>query len=256
MELFWAELRRSWIQLIRYSTEAIAGIVVTTVVFYGLFLSSRYIAGPQSQFGDRLDAIVVGYLLWTLSLFIMSDVSGTLQREAQTGTLEQLFLSPYSAPRVFLTRAIAGLTIQIMIIAIILGLITTLTGSQLSFPPSLLLPFGTVVLGGYGLALMLGSLALLLKQVQQLLGIVQFGLLFLLALPIETWPPTARLLGYLLPMAPGAGLLRELMARNGALDAPSMLLALINGVVYFAIGIVLFRVAERETKRRGRLGGY
>ncbi|NEQ25246.1 MAG: ABC transporter permease, partial [Microcoleus sp. SIO2G3] len=42
-ELFLAELRRSWIQFIRYPTEAIGGVVITTSIFYGLFLSARYI---------------------------------------------------------------------------------------------------------------------------------------------------------------------------------------------------------------------
>ncbi|WP_448603661.1 ABC transporter permease [Thermoleptolyngbya sp.] len=256
LELFLAELRRSWIQLLRYSTEAIAGIVITTVVFYGLFLSARYIAGPDLQFGDRLDAVIIGYVLWTLALFIMSDVAGNLQREAQTGTLEQLFLSPYSPPQLFLTRALASLTIQLTLIACILGVISLLTGTRLSFPPAVLPAFVTVLLGAYGLAFAMGSLSLLLKQVQQLLGIFQFALLFLLAVPSETWSGPLRLLGLLLPMAPGAGLLRDVMARGVPLHVSNFGLALLNGVIYFALGLTLFHLAERETKRRGKLAGY
>lgn len=111
--LFWAEFKRSWIQLLRYSSEVIGGIIGTTIIFYGLFLSARYIAGPGFQFGDRLDAIIVGYVLWALMLFILGDIAGGLQQEARTGTLEQLFLSPYSAPQVFLMRAFASLTLNL-----------------------------------------------------------------------------------------------------------------------------------------------
>ncbi|MEO8891237.1 MAG: hypothetical protein ABI417_06825 [Coleofasciculaceae cyanobacterium] len=93
-ELFLAEFRRNWIQFIRYPFEAIGGIVITTTIFYGLFLSTRYVAGPALQLGDRFDAIVIGYVLWSLVLFTMVDISSGLQYEAQTGTLEQLFLSP------------------------------------------------------------------------------------------------------------------------------------------------------------------
>src|ERR687885_908718 len=113
VELFLAEFRRSWIQFIRYPFEAIGGIVITTCIFYGLFLSARYIAGPSLQFGNRLDAIVVGYTLWTLVLFIMTDLAGGLQYEAQTGTLEQLFLSPFGAPTIFLMRALASLALRL-----------------------------------------------------------------------------------------------------------------------------------------------
>lgn len=255
-ELFLAELKRSWIQFIRYSSEAIAGVVVTTAVFYGLFLSARYIAGPGLQFGDRLDAIIVGYVLWTLVLFISADIAGTLQIEAQTGTLEQLFLSAFSTPIVFLLRAVAGLMLQLLLLLSILLIIITLTGSQIEFPPTLLLPLATVLLGAYGLAFTMGSLALLLKRVQQLLGIFQFALLFLLTVPTEslTKPLSAILL--LLPMVPGVGLLRDLMVRGQVLNPGQLGLAVVNGVVYFTLGMYLFRWAERETRRRGRLGGY
>jgi ABC-2 type transport system permease protein len=256
MELFLAELKRSWIQLLRYSTESIGGVLIVSLVFYGLFLSARYMAGPSLQFGTRLDAIIVGYVLWSLVIFIMTDISGGLQNEAQTGTLEQLFISPFGAPRIFLTRAIANLTIQLTLNITILLIIMRLTGSRLSFPPTLLLPFCTVLLGAYGLAFTMGSLALLLKRVQQLLGIFQFGLLFLLSVPTETWVGPAQVVGWLLPMVSGAGLLREVMARGQGLDGVQLAIAFLNGSVYFVLGLSLFRIAERETKRRGRLGGY
>lgn len=256
LELFLAEFRRSWIQFIRYPVEAIGGIVITTSIFYGLFLSARYIAGPSLQFGDRLDAIVVGYTLWSLVLFIMTDIAGGLQYEAQTGTLEQLFLSPFGAPMVFVMRAFASLVLRLAVILSILLIIIALTGSRLEFPPTLLLPLLTVLLGAYGLAFMMGSLALLLKRVQQLLGIFQFALLFLMATPTETWAGSLQVVRWLLPMTAGAGLLRDLMARGEALNLAQFSLALLNGIGYFTVGLLIFRFAEREVKRRGMLGGY
>jgi ABC-2 type transport system permease protein len=256
LELFLAEVRRSWTQFIRYPVEAIGGIVITTSIFYGLFLSARYIAGPSLQFGDRLEAIVVGYVLWALVMFIMGEISGGLQYEAQTGTLEQLFLSPFGAPRVFVMRSLASLTLQLTINLSILLIIMMLTGSRLEFPPTLLLPLLTVLLGAYGLAFTMGSLALLLKRVQQLLAIFQFALLFLMATPTETWTGSLQAVRWLLPMTAGAGLLRDLMARGEALDFAQFTLALLNGIGYFTVGLLIFRFAEREAKRRGMLGGY
>jgi len=80
LELFLAEFKRSWIEFIRYPAEAI-GIIITTAIFYGLFLSTRYIAGPALQFGDRLD--VVGFGPWYSRSWTMPG----LQYEAQVGTL-------------------------------------------------------------------------------------------------------------------------------------------------------------------------
>lgn len=256
MELFLAELKRSWIQLLRYSTEVLAGIVGTTIIFYGVFLSVRYIAGPTVQFGNRLDAIIIGYVLWALMIFILGDIAGGLQNEARTGTLEQLFLSPFSAPRVFLTRAVASLLINLGINLSILLLIVSLTGSQLAFPLTLFPPLLTVLLGAYGISFAMGSMALVLKQVQQLLSIFQFALLFIFTAPVETWTGELRVLGWLLPMTPGVGLLRDVMARGEALNAGVLLIAVANGVFYLLVGLFLFRLAERLTKRRGMLGGY
>ena len=256
IELFLAELRRRWIEFRRYPVEAIAGIFIFTAIFYGLFLSARYIAGPSFQLGDRLDSIIIGYVLWALVSFIQASIAGELQREAQTGTLEQLFLSRYGAIPVFLMRTLADLTLQLTLIVCILLIIMALTGSRLSFPPALLLPFVTVLLGAYGFAFILGSLALLLKRVQQLLFVFQFPLLFLLSVPTETWTGQAKILTQLLPMTTGAGLLRALMARGESLNFTLLIIAFGNGAAYLAVGLVLFRLAEREAKRRGMLSGY
>lgn len=255
-ELFLAEFRRKWIEFRRYSSEAIAGIFIYVLVFYGLFLSARYIAGPSFQLGDRLDSIIIGYVLWTLVLFVLQDIAGNLQQEAQTGTLEQLFLSRFGAIKVFLIRTLASLTLQMAIVLSILFIVMALTGSRLNFPPALLLPFFTILMGAYGIAFAIGSLALLLKRVLLLLAMLQFVLLFLLTTPIETWTGNLRILAQLLPMAPGAGLLRGLMARGESLNFTLLAVAFVNGAVYFAVGLLLFRFAEREAKRRGMLSGY
>ncbi len=255
-DLFLAELRRRWIEFSRYPLEAVGGIFIITAIFYGLFLSARYIAGPGLKLGDRVDSIVIGYVLWTLVLFIITDVAGNLQLEAQTGTLEQLFLSRYAAIRVFLTRTLANLSLQMLLLLVILFIIMGLTGSRLHFPILLVLPFITVLMGAYGIAFAIGSLALLFKRIQQLIGIFQFGLLFLLSTPIESWDGSLQIVGQLLPMAGGAGLLRDLMARGESLNYTKLVIAAVNGVVYFALGLLLFYLAERVAKRRGMLSGY
>lgn len=256
LELLIAEQKRNWIQFIRYPAEVIGGIIIITSVFYGLFLSAQYMTGPTTQFGDRLDAIVIGYVLWTLTIYLINDIAINLQMEAQTGTLEQVFLSPFGAPKVFLARAIASLTLRLSLIATILVIIMGLTGSRLYFPPTLILPLTTMLLSGYGLAFAMGSCALLFKRVQQVLGLFQFVLLFLLAVPTETWTGLAHWLSLALPMIPSVELLRQLMARGEGLDGLQFGIALINGFAYFVIGLALFRWAERQAKQRGLLSGY
>lgn len=256
LELFRAELERKWIEFIRYPVEALGAIFVTTSFFYALFLGAQYMAGPASQFGERQDAVVIGYVLWTLVIFIVNDVGINLQVEAQTGTLEQVLLSPFSAPKIFVARALASLTLRLTLISTILVVILGLTGSRLAFPPVLILPLTSVILGAYGLSFLAGSLALLFKRIQQLLAIMQFGLLFLLAIPAEEWQGGMAVLGQLLPMVGGAGLLRDLMARGQGLDPWAWLISLAVGSGYFALGILTFKLAVRQAKSKGQLGSY
>ena len=256
LKLFFAELRCSWIQFRRYPIESVGQIIFTTAIFYGLFLGAGYIAGTSFKLGERLDSIVVGYVLWVLMNFVMANTAGGIQNEAQTGTLEQLFLSRYGAVKVFLMRGLAYLTLEVLKIVLILLIIILLTGSSLYFPPLLVLPFISVLLGAYGFAFIIGSISLLFKRVQQLLPLFLFPLLFLLTIPTETWTGTPKYLALLIPMTPGAGLLRSLMARGENLNLITLIFAFINGFVYFSIGLFLFRVAEKEAKRRGILSGY
>ncbi|NJL97545.1 MAG: ABC transporter permease [Synechococcaceae cyanobacterium SM2_3_2] len=256
LDLFWAELERKWIEFIRYPVEALGAIFVTTSFFYALFLGAQYMAGPTSQFGERQDAVVIGYVLWTLVIFIVNDVGINLQVEAQTGTLEQVLLSPYSAPRIFVARALASLTLRLTLISTILGVILLLTGSRLSFPPTLVLPLLSVILGAYGISFLAGSLALLFKRIQQLLGIMQFGLLFLLAVPAEEWQGGMAVVGQLLPMVGGAGLLRDLMARGQGLAVLPWLGSLAVGAGYFALGLLAFKWAVDQAKSKGNLSSY
>jgi ABC-2 type transport system permease protein len=256
LKLFLAELKRVWIEFTRYPLDAIAAVITTSALFYGLFLSARFIAGSSMQFGTRLDAIVFGYVLWNLVIFTVNNISLGLQTEAQIGTLEQLFLSPFSVPMILLARAFASLTIHLVLIIGVLLVITFLTGRQLHFSPSLILPLITVLLGAYGISFSMGALALLFKRVQQLLGLLGFGLLLLLAFPPETWSQSLRFLGPVLPMIPGTAILRNIMVQDLNLDWYELAIASLNGMGYLVLGLLVFRAAQREAKRQGILGRY
>lgn len=250
------EFKRSLLMLRRYPMEMAGQLIVVTAIFYGLFLGTRYIAGPAAQFGNRLDALVVGYVLWTLALFAIGDLSWGLMNEAREGTLEQVFMSPYGPKRVYLARSVAGLLVTLALNLGVMGLIMLLTGARLNFSWSVLAPLAAVLLGAYGLGFLLGALALLFKRIQSFLGLFQFVLMFLIMTPFEEVHGLLRTAGYLLPMTTGAGQLRALMARGEAFDPAVFGLALASGLAYLVVGLWAFDRAVRTAKERGLLGGY
>lgn len=60
----------------------------------------------------------------------------------------------------------------------------------------------------------------------------------------------------LLPITLGAGMLRDLMARDQSWDLSELATALLNGIAYLAIGLFVFRWAENRAKSQGRIGEY
>ena len=263
IRLFLAELQRSWIVFTRYPSEAVTGIVTLTAIFLALILGVQSVVGGgvgTSQFGNNLNALIVTYILWSMSLFALGDMAWTIQNEAQTGTLEQLYLSPYGPKVVFLLRAIADLFVQIAMIAVVLAFILVITRRTLHFSLSVIPLVITILLGTYGLGFMLAGMTLLFKRIQNLIQLSQFVVLFLVAVPVEKWQPPVQWLGDLIPLAPGAGLLRQIMAPAPlgapAFDLPQFCYALGNGILYFALGLFLFRQADRTAKAKGLLGGY
>lgn len=256
LRLIAIEFKRGLLMLRRYPVEMAGQLVVITLIFYGLFLGARYVAGPAAQFGDRLDALIVGYVLWTLTMFAVGDLSWGLMSEAREGTLEQVFLSPFGPLRVYLARNLAALLVVLAFNLAILLVLLVLTGARLRFVGAALWPLLAALLSAYGIGYALGAMALYFKRIQAFLNLFQFVMMFLIMAPLEQAQGPARLAGALLPVAPAAGILRDLLARGLPFDPGAFAVALFNGLFYLALGLWLFLRAVHLTKRRGLLGGY
>lgn len=255
LRLFAAEFRRSALLMRRYLGNTVGGVLGITLVFLALFYGAQFITGV-SRFGDRLDALVVGYSLWTLILFILAEVSADAQQEAQSGTLEQVCLSPFGLTRIFVLRSLAGMVWMLLTNGVVLGLLLLITGVQLQVSAWVLIPVLGALLSAYGLAFLFGSLALGAKKVQQLLNLVNFALLFLMMTPFETMSPAIRAATSVLPLVPSAGGLRHTLVQGQALEPLNALLILVSGAAWFAVGIYAFYRADRSVRLRGVLNSY
>lgn len=256
LNLFLAEFRRNWLEFIRYPADALVGTVILIVLFYGFFIGAGYMAGADAGFGERLDSIIVGYVVWTLALHTLTSVAGDLQKEAQVGALQQVFLSSYGPIRVFVSRTVADILLNSVITLAVLLVIMLLTGRYLNFSAASLLPVGAILLGSFGLAFLMGALALWLKRIQQVTGLGQFVLLFLVMVPFENWGGLAWGAQFVFPIVPGVGLLRDLLARGAELNWNVLMLAYVNGLVYAALGLLVFHLTIGKVKRLGTLGWY
>lgn len=257
LRLFRAELMRSYLLQRRYLGNTIASIASVVGIFYLLVLGVGYVAGPTAQFGERLDGILIGYVTWSLLLAITTSLASELQDEAKTGTLEQVSLSVFGVMRTFVARMLITVGWNLMVSLAVLLLLLLLTGIRLSFSLELLLPLAALLLAAYGLAFMIGAVTMLLKNVQQLISLLLFIVLFIVVTPFETVESSWASAAHLLPKATGAGLLRLTMAQGvSVLGRSELLIALANGLIYFGLGLWLLRRAYRRIRRLGLLASH
>jgi ABC-2 type transport system permease protein len=256
MQLLRNEFFRTSIIFRRYLGESLIGLMVLTLIFYGIFLGSSYLAGPAAQFGNRLESLVVGFVAWTLVLSAFTSLASNISEEAQTGVLEQVFMSSHSPLTVFWARAIAAVLFALALNLSVLGMLILLTGARIHLPWAIVPVLIAVLLSSYGLGFMLGAVALVWKRITQLSSLLQFVLLFCVMTPFEQLHPPLPQLARLLPGVPGVELMRGIMARAEPLELNGLVLALVNGVVYFVLGIALFNQAVRFIRQRGLTGGY
>ena len=255
LTLYISELKRRWSLMKAYPGEEVIGTLMLAFFFYMLFLGASYIAGPTAQFGDRLDSIVVGYVVWLLMMQTYAGIAHDLQSESTTGTLEQLLTTPFGISHIFLMRSLADVSFSFFVTVLVAFVIMLLTGSQLHLSPWMLIPIVSVILASTGLGFLVGSLVFVMKQIRSVLMICQFALLFAVMVPMEKWGMAGKLLGSLMPVAPGSAALRTILVSQ----SPDMLmigLSVANAVVYLLLGMWVFKRVEQVAKRRGIVSTY
>ncbi|WP_276261241.1 ABC transporter permease [Haloglomus litoreum] len=244
---------KSLILRIRYAFNTVTNLFTIYVFFALLFFGGRAIA-PQA-ITDSLTGIIVGFFLILMATVAYSDLSWELIREAQWGTLEQLYMSPLGFRRVVFLKTAVNLVVAFAFGAILLGLMLLTTGTTLALDPLTVVPLGLLAMGpAVGVGYVLGGLALLFKRVENVFQIVQFSFVGLVAAPVDTYP-----LLKLLPLALGADLLRDAMGgglRLWELPVADLGLLVLKAVLYVAVGHILFGWFARRARDGGKLGKY
>ncbi|WP_254537736.1 ABC transporter permease [Halomarina litorea] len=244
---------KSLVLRVRYAFNTVTSLVTIYVFFALLVFGGRELA-PQA-IANTLDGIVVGFFLLLMATVAYADLSWDLTREAQWGTLEQLYMSPQGFGRVVAVKTGVNLLVSFGYGAVLLALMVATTGVSLALDPLTVVPLGLLTLASaVGVGFALGGLALVFKRIENLFQLVQFAFVALVALPVEEAPVLK-----LLPLSLGSHLLRRAMGEGVALwDLPTGDLALLclTAAGYLGCGYVLFRRLSREARRRGTLGQY
>ncbi|QTM98861.1 ABC transporter permease [Sediminibacillus dalangtanensis] len=254
LNLLKANLRKEYIELKRYLPNTIALLLTFYIIFLGLFFGIQVIGDPSTQ-AVNTQFVIVNYIFWYLTMVVVNDIGWKITNEATQGTLEQLSMSPMGIWRIITVRLIASTFLHFVIMVGLLYLSMATAGEWLNLDVLTLLPiFVLTIISMFGVGFMIAGLAIILKQVQAFLQILQFILAGLVFIPLATAPFLA-----FFPIVKGVELVRQVMIDGITLtQIPSgdYLTLLFNAVFYFGLGLGVFVYCERIARAKGLLAHY
>jgi hypothetical protein len=241
------------------------------------FIIMVLLLGPLLGAGHQIAA---GHLSWTLNsqrvsmltvafipffLFYMQSVKlfWRLLGEIQTGTIEQVYLSPLPSWLVAAAgRVVAALIETLLLAGILYGVISGFVTLHFHWTFAALLPAVSLIISGIGYSLVIGGMTLLWKRIQLLQeGVLMLVMVFTFAaLPVFTVPGWFAGIGRVLPLtSPVTSLYGVMLGHRGVTGSwgtGGLVELLVTAAAYLVAGILTFRVLERITRKRGTLGAY
>jgi ABC-2 type transport system permease protein len=254
LNLLKANTRKEFISLKRYFPNTMATLISFYIIFLCLFTGILIIGSPSTQ-DTNTQFVIVSYIFWYLALIVVQHIGYQVGNEAIQGTLEQLSMSPMGIWRIMLTRLIASVIMESIIIVLLLYLAMLTTGQWLNVDVLTLLPILFLTITSMiGLGLIIAGMTIVLKQVQAFLQILQFILAGLVFVPLSISPYLS-----FLPIAKGVDLVRGVMINNltfKTIEKFDYIILSINALFYFIIGLVIFLYCERVALKKGLLAHY
>ncbi len=233
------------------------------LILFGLFfLAITFALGRGAFHREQVAPLLLGFVGYIFFHMQTNRLFWGLLGEMQSGTLEQMYLSPLPSWLLTIGLQVASVveaTLSALLLSLFIDLVV-LVAVPLRW--TALLPLVLLVLGSVGYSLILGGLTLLFKRLEILKEVFQVVVLIFggVLISMERMPGWMATIARFLPLTPGVDVLRKILlegASLGTLAGDGTLLWLVgNAMAYLLLGIVVFRWCERIAKRRGTLGQY
>lgn len=246
-----AVARRQLLERRRYLPDTVALLVASYVVFLLILFGARSLAGAGGVTGGTPSAIAIGFVLTTLATLAYATLAQGVSNESSTGTLEQLAMSPFGLVRVLSVQAAVSTVFQIVEMTVLLALAVATTGTGLQVRP-LALPLVLVtLLGVQGIGFAMAGLALVVKRVQGLSGLLPLAFVGLAFAPLESAPALKAL-----PLGLGSQLVRGLLVDGTSPSGTDVGILVLASLAWLGAGVAAFRALERVARDRALLGQY
>lgn len=227
-----------------------------------LFVGISFFVSGGSPAPEQMAPALLGYLTWFYAVFAISDMSQGIREETQTGTLEQMYMSPLPSGMLLAGRSLASLLISSVIVVLVGGILMLLLGIRIPIRLQGLPVFALTITGLYGFAFLLGGATLIFKQVSALSNLLSNMLLFLNGsfLTVERMPGWLENAARSLPTTQGIDVLRSVVLDDLRLaevwQDGSLIWLTVQSALFLLVGWTVFLWSERVARTRGLLGQY
>ena len=251
LNLFTAETMKNIAEMRRYLFDTLSAVVIFYIIFLAMFFGLKGLTKGQVS-AETLDQMIIGYILWTFAMTSFQSTSYKIYEESQRGTLEQLYLCSLGMEWTLIFRLILDFVFSFFFSAVMLLITMLTTGRWLSIN----IPYVFFVLllslpALWGIGLAFGSLSMVFKKTTAFMQIITFGLIGAVALHGYPLSPLS-----FIPFTAGSTTIS--MSITGGASFPVswyVTIALIS-LVYLTAGIVIFKIFEREARKKNLLNQY
>jgi ABC-2 type transport system permease protein len=211
----------------------------------------------------RTSVMVLWFVPFTFYYMQVVKLFWRLLHEIQSGTLEQVYLSPLPSWLVVTTGRLAAALIESALVAAgTYGIVSAFVPLHYHWSASALVPLAAGIIAAAGFSLVIGGLTLVFKRIQLLNDSVMIVVMLASAgaVPLIAVPGWMAGAGRAFPLTAGIASLYGVMLGHRSVTAlwgtGGLIWLLVTAAAYLAAGILAFRLCERAAKTRGSLARY
>ncbi len=228
--------------------------LLSLAVFYPFI---QFVIGNGAFDRALLPPTLLAFPTFPLLFITTMKLVGDLLEEINSGTFEQLHLSPVAPVWLLVGRILGSIIEGVLIAAIITVGLALALSVTLPLRVAALLPAALTVLDVVGFALLIGGLTLRLPQIGALAH-VSNGLIFALSgllIPVDLYPGWVQVIARVFPTTLGIEALRKTLLDGQSLGAVwasgTLPWLLVHAAGLAALGGVVFLVNDRRIKQHG-----
>jgi ABC-2 type transport system permease protein len=186
-----------------------------------------------------------------------------LLAEIQTGTIEQVYLSPLPSWLVAAAgRVVAAFVETVVVVAGTYAIVSAFVAIRLDWNAAALLPVVMGMIAAIGVSLIIAGATLVWKRIQLVNDTVLLMVMLFSAsaVPLIDVPAWWEGVSHAFPLTDAVGSLYRALLAEESVTAPwgmgGLVPLVVTSVAYLGAGILAFAAGERIAKRQGSLGRY